>query len=191
MPSLRTPPRLLIAITLRLTTWPTTCVIRSIGALSTASRSPIRLCPRQTPCTSLYLMIVLFSSSWHSSPNLWVSSTLRMTTISATVLPRLVMHFLLCGGAISYRTKPKSITATSPTEAEFHAAVFAAKHAKYLLAVVVELTPIYEDNVFAITMINARPHGLSTRRFPVFCHRRRERARRRCHAPHIGNRQPE
>ena len=71
--------------------------------------------------------------------------------------------FTLCGGAVSYRTKTQSITATSSTEAEFLAAVLAAKHAKYLRAVLSELgfaqhepTPIYEDNQSAILMINAR-----------------------------------
>ena len=47
--------------------------------------------------------------------------------------------FLLCGGAVSYRTKTQSITATSSTEAEFLAAVFAVKHAKYLRAVMHKL----------------------------------------------------
>lgn len=37
--------------------------------------------------------------------------------------------FLLCGGAISYRCKMQSITATSSTEAEFLASVATAKHA--------------------------------------------------------------
>ena len=71
--------------------------------------------------------------------------------------------FTLCGAAISYRTKTQSITATSSTEAEFLAAVLAAKHAKYLRAVLQELgfaqehaTPIYEDNMSAIKMINSR-----------------------------------
>ena len=71
--------------------------------------------------------------------------------------------FLLCGGAVSYRTKTQSITATSSTEAEFLAAVLAAKHAKYLRAIMKELgfaqtepTPLYEDNMSAIKMINAR-----------------------------------
>jgi hypothetical protein len=40
--------------------------------------------------------------------------------------------FVLCGGAVSYHSKMQSITATSSMEAEFLAAVFAAKHAKYL-----------------------------------------------------------
>jgi len=35
----------------------------------------------------------------------------------------------LCGGAISYRCKTQSITATSSTEAEFLAVVATAKHA--------------------------------------------------------------
>jgi hypothetical protein len=71
--------------------------------------------------------------------------------------------FMYAGGAISYRCKTQSITATSSTEAEFLAAVLAAKHAKYLRAILTELgfppdgpTPIYEDNQSAINMVNAR-----------------------------------
>ena len=71
--------------------------------------------------------------------------------------------FTLCNGAVAYRTKTQSITATSSTEAEFLAAVLTAKQAKYLRAVLKELgfpqhgpTPIYEDNMSAIKMINAR-----------------------------------
>ena len=71
--------------------------------------------------------------------------------------------FLLAGGAISYRCKTQSITATSSTEAEFLAAVTAAKHAKYIRAIMKELgfplstpTPLYEDNQSAINMINAK-----------------------------------
>ena len=70
---------------------------------------------------------------------------------------------ILAGAAVSYRTKTQNITATSSTEAEFLAAVLAAKHVKYLRAVLHELgfsqpqpTPIYEDNMSAINMINAR-----------------------------------
>ena len=76
--------------------------------------------------------------------------------------------FTMCGGAVSYRTKTQTITATSSTEAEFLAAVLAAKHAKYLRAILKELgfpqvepTPIYEDNMSAIKMINA---GIPTER---------------------------
>jgi len=71
--------------------------------------------------------------------------------------------FLLAGGAISYRCKTQSITATSSTEAEFLAAVLAAKHAKYLRAILSDLgyppsqpTPIYEDNMSATNIINAK-----------------------------------
>jgi hypothetical protein len=57
----------------------------------------------------------------------------------------------------------KSVTATSSTDAEFLAAVTAAKTAKYLRAVLKELgfpqqspTPHYVDNKSAIQFINAR-----------------------------------
>ena len=53
--------------------------------------------------------------------------------------------------------------ATSSTEAEFLAAILTAKHARYLCSVMTKLgfpptepTPIYEDNMSAINMINAR-----------------------------------
>jgi len=71
--------------------------------------------------------------------------------------------FLLCGGAISYRCKTQSITATSSTEAEFLAAVATAKHARYMRAIMSDLgfppkgpTIMYCDNQSAINMINAR-----------------------------------
>jgi len=71
--------------------------------------------------------------------------------------------FLLCGGAISYRSTTQTNTATSSTESEFLAAVTAAKQARYLRAIMKELgfaplgpTPIYEDNESAIKMINAK-----------------------------------
>jgi hypothetical protein len=71
--------------------------------------------------------------------------------------------FTLSGGAIVYKSKTQSITATSSTEAEFIAAVSAAKTAKYLRAILIELgfpqpqpTPIYCDNMSAIKIINAK-----------------------------------
>jgi hypothetical protein len=71
--------------------------------------------------------------------------------------------FMMCGGAILYCTKMQPITATSSTEAEFLTIVLAVKHAKYLHAILKELgfpqydpTLIYEDNISAIKMINAR-----------------------------------
>ena len=70
---------------------------------------------------------------------------------------------MLSNGVISYKSKTQSTTATSSTEAEFLAAVIAAKHAKYLRSILKELgfeqngpTPIYEDNMSAINMINHR-----------------------------------
>jgi len=71
--------------------------------------------------------------------------------------------FLLCGGAISYRCKRQSITATSSTEAEFLAAVATVKHAQYMRAIMTDLgfppkgpTAMYCDNQSAINMINDR-----------------------------------
>ena len=73
------------------------------------------------------------------------------------------MAFMLCGGAIVFRTKLQSCVATSSTEAEFYAAVLAAKAAKYLRSVLAELgvpqdgpTPLYEYNLACIALINAR-----------------------------------
>jgi len=71
--------------------------------------------------------------------------------------------FLLCGGAISYRCKTQSITATSSTEAEFLAAVATAKHARYMRSIMTDLgfppkgpTVMCRDNQSAINMINAQ-----------------------------------
>jgi Reverse transcriptase (RNA-dependent DNA polymerase) len=70
----------------------------------------------------------------------------------------------LCGAAICYRSKLQPTVSTSSTEAEFIAAVTAAKAVKYLRSVLSELgdnfklktpTIIYEDNTAAIEMINA------------------------------------
>jgi hypothetical protein len=71
--------------------------------------------------------------------------------------------FVFNGGGVAYRSKTQSVTATSSTEAEFLAAVSAAKTAKYLRAVLHELgftqqspTPLYVDNISAIQIVNAR-----------------------------------
>ena len=71
--------------------------------------------------------------------------------------------FLLSGGVVAYRSKTQTVTATSSTEAEFIAAVAAAKSAKYLRSILFDLgyiqetpTPIYVDNISAIQIINAR-----------------------------------
>ena len=70
---------------------------------------------------------------------------------------------MMAGGAISYRCKTQSITATSSTEAEFLAAVLSAKQAKYLRAILEELgfpqdtpTCLFCDNQSAINMVNAK-----------------------------------
>ena len=62
---------------------------------------------------------------------------------------------------MSYCSKTQSITATSSNDAEFLAAVVAAKQAKYLRAVMQEIgfrqegpTPLFEDNMSAITLVN-------------------------------------
>jgi hypothetical protein len=47
--------------------------------------------------------------------------------------------FAISGGVIAYHCKTQSITATSSTEAEFLAAVLAAKHACYLCSIMKEL----------------------------------------------------
>jgi hypothetical protein len=71
--------------------------------------------------------------------------------------------FCLAGGTIAYKSKMQATVATSSTEAEFIAAVHAAKLAKYLRSVLEELgfaqegpTPLYEDNLAAIAMINQK-----------------------------------
>ena len=71
--------------------------------------------------------------------------------------------FLMSGASISYKCKTQTTTATSSTEAEFYAAVSAAKHACYLRAILTDLgfpqdapTPLYCDNQSAINMINAK-----------------------------------
>jgi hypothetical protein len=77
--------------------------------------------------------------------------------------------FTLCGGAISYRSKLQPTVSTSSTEAEFIAAVSAAKTALYLRSILHELgvtqhgpTILYEDNQATILMVNAsRPTARS------------------------------
>ncbi|KAI2491255.1 hypothetical protein MHU86_23307 [Fragilaria crotonensis] len=70
--------------------------------------------------------------------------------------------FMFCGGPLAYKSKIQPTVSTSSTEAEFLAAVHAAKIAKYLRSILNELgytqvqpTTLYEDNAAAILMINA------------------------------------
>ena len=64
---------------------------------------------------------------------------------------------------MSYCIKAQSNTATNSTEAEFLAAVLAAKHAKFLRAILNELgqvrqlpTTMYEDEMSDIKIINTK-----------------------------------
>ena len=70
--------------------------------------------------------------------------------------------FTFCGGTIVYKSKAQSITALSSTEAEFIAAVTAAKTARYIRSILADLgfpqdgpTPIYDDNQSTIEIVNA------------------------------------
>ncbi|KAI2490779.1 Reverse transcriptase (RNA-dependent DNA polymerase) [Fragilaria crotonensis] len=69
---------------------------------------------------------------------------------------------MLGGGPLAYKSKIQSTVSTSSTEAEFLAAVHAAKIAKYLRSILLELgypqlepTTLFEDNAAAILMVNA------------------------------------
>ena len=70
--------------------------------------------------------------------------------------------FMFGGGSLAYKSKIQSTVSTSSTEAVFLAAVHAAKIAKYLRSILLELgypqlgpTTLYEDNATAILMANA------------------------------------
>jgi hypothetical protein len=77
--------------------------------------------------------------------------------------------FTLASGAMTFKSKLQATSATSSTEAEFVAAVSAAKVTKYLGSVFNELgfsqdkpTPLYVDNQAAITKVNewkTTPHS--------------------------------
>ena len=69
--------------------------------------------------------------------------------------------FTFAGGAIAFKSKVQPTVSTSSTEAEFIAAVHAAKIAKYFRSILIELgfppdgpTILYEDNQAAINMVN-------------------------------------
>ncbi len=65
--------------------------------------------------------------------------------------------FMFGGGPWAYKSKIQSIVSTRSTEAEFFAAVHAAKIAKYLRSIFLELGPttLFEDNAALILMVNA------------------------------------
>jgi hypothetical protein len=82
--------------------------------------------------------------------------------------------FCLAGGAIAYKSKLQAMVATSSTEAKFIGAGQAAKTAKYLRSVLAEFgfaqpapTPLYEDNLAAIAMINDRKPSPRSRHIDI------------------------
>ena len=82
--------------------------------------------------------------------------------------------FTYAGGAVVYRSKTQSLTALSSTEAEFIAAVTAAKTAKYIRSVLSELgfkqeepTPIYEDNKPTIDIVASQKPTERTRHIDI------------------------
>ena len=82
--------------------------------------------------------------------------------------------FTYMGGAIVYRSVVQTVTAHSSTEAEFIAAVAAAKAAKYLRILLEELglpqegpTILYEDNESTIKIINSKIPTNRTRHMEI------------------------
>jgi len=82
--------------------------------------------------------------------------------------------FMLVGGAIAYKSKLQATCATSSTEAEFIAAVHAAKTAKYLRSVLSELgylplvpTVLHIGNQAAVAMINDRRPTVRARHIDI------------------------
>ena len=73
-----------------------------------------------------------------------------------------------------YRSKTQTLTALSSTEAKFIAAVTAAKTAKYIRSVLIELgfkqnepTPIYEDNKPTIDIVASQKPTERTRHIDI------------------------
>ena len=78
--------------------------------------------------------------------------------------------FTYSGGAVVYQSKMQLLAALSSTEAEFIAAVTAAKTAKYIRSVLcklgflqADLTPIYEDNKPTIDIVASQKPTERTR----------------------------
>jgi hypothetical protein len=87
---------------------------------------------------------------------------------------------MFCGCPLAYKSKIQSTVSTSSTEAEYLAAVHAAKIAKYLQLILLELrhphlgptTTLFEDNAAAILMVNAnrptaRAHHIDIQHFAL------------------------
>ena len=81
---------------------------------------------------------------------------------------------MLAGATIVYRSKTQTQTALSSTEAEFYAAVSAAKIVRYLRSILNELgypqdtpTMIHEDNDPTIRVVNLRVPTERTRHIDI------------------------
>ena len=101
--------------------------------------------------------------------------------------------FMFCGGPLAYKSKIQSTVSTSSTEAEFLAAVHAAKIAKYLRSILSELgypqigpTTLFEDNAAAILMVHANRPTPRARHIDIqhFFPPRMESCQRDCPLPY-------
>ena len=82
--------------------------------------------------------------------------------------------FTYSGGVVVYQSKTQSLAALSSTEAEFIAAVTAAKTAKYIRLVLCKLgfphtdpTPIYEDNKPTLDIVASQKLTEQTRHINI------------------------
>jgi len=132
-----------------------------------------------TPVTSLPTIPIEDLSTDLNFPNIPITKLVGFVDAAhATDLEkrRSVTRWVFCyaGGAIAYKSKLQMVIATSSTEAEFVAAVHAAKMARYLRSVLKDLgfaqeqpTVLYEENEAAIAMINQRKPTTRSRHIDV------------------------
>ena len=135
-------------------TFAVTSVVPKIGVSSIGD-------PTVVPTSRLSLLTSL--PSFPSSAPLQLVGYVDAAHATDLETRRSVTGFVFClaGGAIAYKSKLQATVSTSSTEAEFIAAVHAAKVAKYLRSILKELgfpqdgpTVLHEDNQAAIAMIN-------------------------------------
>jgi hypothetical protein len=107
--------------------------------------------------------LVLDEHSFPTSPLQELVGFVDATHATDPRTMRSVTGFVFCiaGGAIAYKSKLQATVSTSSTEAEFVAAVHAAKITRYLRSVLKEIgfpqddpTVLHIDNKAAIAMIN-------------------------------------
>jgi hypothetical protein len=84
------------------------------------------------------------------------------------------VSFFLAGGALAFKSKLQPTVATSSTVSEFIAAVLAAKIAKYLRSILIELgfppsgpTLLYEDNKAATNRPTERSRHIDIQNFAI------------------------